>query len=54
MRTTEKIRLLEKLLEKHYPAEVYDKSAKNSIFRLRAERVIAYLNKVEMEVYNHE
>lgn len=37
MSTDEKIRLLEKLLEKHYPAEVYDKSAKNSIFRLRAD-----------------
>lgn len=47
MSTAEKIKLLEKLLEKRYPAEVYDLSAKNSIFRLRAERVISKLYQLE-------
>lgn len=47
MQTIKKIKLLEKLLEKRYPAEVYDLSAKNSIFRLRAERVISKLYQLE-------
>lgn len=54
MRTTKKIALLKKLLKRRYPADVYDNSAKNSPFRLRAERAIYYLNKFETEVYNHE
>ena len=33
MNTTEKIQLLQKLLERRYPADIYDVSAKNSIFR---------------------
>ena len=53
MKVTEKIRLLEKLLEKRYPVEVYDKAEKNSIFRLRAERVISKLYQLEEE-NNHE
>lgn len=47
MQIAEKIKLLEKLLEKRYPAEVYDLSAKNSIFRLRAERVINKMYQLE-------
>ena len=47
MQTAKKIRLLEELLEKRYPAEVYDLSAKNSIFRLRAERVINKMYQLE-------
>lgn len=47
MKTVEKIALLQKLLEERYPADVYDLSAKNSIFRLRAERVISKLYQLE-------
>lgn len=47
MKIAEKIQLLEKLLERRYPANVYDVSAKNSIFRLRAERVISKLYQLE-------
>ena len=47
MRTTEKIRLLENLLEKRYPAEVYDTAEKTSIFRLRADWILNKLNKLE-------
>ena len=47
MNTTEKIRLLEKLLEERYPVEVYDTAEKTSIFRLRAERVISKLYQLE-------
>ena len=47
MRTDEKITLLQKLLEERYPAEVYDKAEKTSIFRLRAERVISKLYQLE-------
>ena len=47
MQTTKKIKLLQKLLEERYPVEVYDKAEKNSIFRLRAERVISKLYQLE-------
>ena len=47
MNTTEKIKLLQELLERRYPADIYDVSAKNSIFRLRAERVISKLYQLE-------
>lgn len=47
MTTAKKIALLIRLLEKKYPADVYDISAKNSIFRLRAERVISKLYQLE-------
>lgn len=47
MKNAKKIALLEMLLERRYPADVYDKSAKNSIFRLRAERVISKLYQLE-------
>lgn len=42
-----KIALLGMLLERRYPADIYDISAKNSIFRLRAERVISKLYQLE-------
>ena len=54
MRTAEKIALLKKLLERRYPQDIYDVSAKNSIFRLRAERVIAKMYKLESEAIYHE
>lgn len=54
MNTTKKIKLLQELLERRYPADVYDVSAKNSIFRLRAERVIAKMYKLESEAIYHE
>ena len=47
MVTAKKIKLLQELLERRYPAEVYDISAKNSIFRLRADKIINRLNKLE-------
>lgn len=53
MQTTRKITLLQKLLEERYPVEVYDISAKNSIFRLRVDKLLNKLNKLE-EVTNHE
>ena len=53
MNTTEKIRLLEKLLEERYPAEVYDTAEKTSIFRLHADKIINKLYQLE-EVNKHE
>ena len=50
MRTTEKIRLLEKLLEKRYPAEVYDTAEKTSIYRLHVDKILNKLNKLEEEL----
>lgn len=47
MNTTKKITLLQKLLQERYPVDIYDVSAKNSIFRLRAERVINKLYQLE-------
>ena len=47
MNTTKKIQLLQELLERRYPADTYDVSAKNSLFRLRAEKIINRLNKLE-------
>ena len=47
MTTAKKIKLLQELLERRYPADIYDVSAKNSIFRLRAERVISKLYQLE-------
>ena len=49
MTTAEKIALLQKLLEHRYPADIYDVSAKNSTFRLRADKIINRLNKLEEE-----
>lgn len=53
MNTTEKIKLLRELLERRYPAEVYDTAEKTSIFRLRVDKVLSKLDKLE-EVNNHE
>lgn len=53
MKTTEKIRLLEKLLVERYPVEVYDKAEKTSIFRLRADKILNKLYQLE-EVTNNE
>ena len=47
MNTTKKIKLLQELLERRYPADIYDTSEKTSIFRLRAERVISKLYQLE-------
>lgn len=49
MRTIIKIKLLQKLLQERYPAEVYDKAEKNSIFRLRVDKLLNKLNKLEEE-----
>ena len=47
MTIDKKIKLLQELLERRYPVDIYDVSAKNSIFRLRAERVISKLYQLE-------
>ena len=47
MNTTKKIKLLQKLLEERYPAEVYDTAEKTSIYRLRADWILNRLNKLE-------
>lgn len=47
MEIIDKIKLLQKLLQERYPVDIYDVSAKNSIFRLRAERVISKLYQLE-------
>lgn len=49
MTTAKKIKLLQKLLEERYPAEVYDKAEKSSIFRLRVDKLLNKLNKLEEE-----
>ena len=49
MTTAKKITLLQKLLQERYPADTYDVSAKNSLFRLRADKIINRLNKLEEE-----
>ena len=51
MTTAKKIALLIRLLEEKYPCEKYDVSAKNSIFRLRADKIINKLNKLEEANY---
>ena len=50
LRTNRKITLLQKLLEERYPVEVYDKAEKNSIFRLRVDKVLNKLYKLEEEL----
>lgn len=47
MNTTEKIKLLRELLERRYPADIYDVSAKNSTFRLHADKIINKLYQLE-------
>ena len=54
MNTTEKIKLLQKLLERRYPADVYDKASKTSTIRLRVDWILNKLTKFESEVNNHE
>lgn len=49
MNTTKKIALLQKLLERRYPADTYDVSDKNSLFRLRADKILNKLYKLEEE-----
>lgn len=53
MSTAEKIALLIRLLEERYPCEMYDKSNRLSEFRLRQDRILNRLNKLEEEE-NHE
>lgn len=49
MNTTEKIKLLQELLERRYPQDIYDISEKNSIFRLRADKILNKLEVLENE-----
>ena len=50
MQTAKKIKLLQKLLEERYPAEVYDTAEKTSIYRLHVDRVLNKLYKLEEEL----
>lgn len=45
MNTTEKIKLLQELLKRQYPADIYDTAEKTSIFRLRVDKILSKLNK---------
>ena len=47
MHMINRIKLVQILLERRYPVYLYDKSPRDSIFRLRADRAIEYLNKLE-------
>lgn len=49
MNTTEKIKLLQELLERRYPADMYDKAEKTSIFRLRVDKILNKLEVLENE-----
>ena len=50
MTATKKITLLQKLLQERYPVEVYDKAEKTSVYRLRVDKLLNKLNKLEEEV----
>lgn len=50
LRTITKIKLLQKLLEERYPAEAYDNAGKTDVFRLRVDKILSKLNKLEEEV----
>lgn len=45
--SVKRIKLVQILLERRYPVYLYDKSPRDSSFRLRADRAIEYLNKLE-------
>ena len=47
MTTAEKIALLIRLLEERYPTEIFDKSARTSTFRLRQDKILNKLFKLE-------
>lgn len=49
MTTAKKIKLLQELLKRRYPAEVYDTAEKTSVFRLRVDKLLNKLNKLEEE-----
>ena len=49
MNTTKKIKLLQELLERRYPAEVYDKAEKTSVYRLRVDKILNKLEVLENE-----
>ena len=49
MNTIDKIKLLQKFLQERYPVEVYDKAEKNSLFRLRVDKIINKLYQLEEE-----
>lgn len=50
MDTIDKIKLLQKFLQERCPVEVYDKAEKTSVFRLRVDKILSKLNKLEEEV----
>lgn len=47
MTIDKKIKLLQELLEKHYPVEIYDKAEKTSIYRLRVDKILHKIFKLE-------
>lgn len=52
MKTDKKIALLIKLLEKRYPCEMYDKAEKTDVYRLRVDKILSKLNKLEGSLEN--
>ena len=50
MTIDKKIKLLQKLLEERYPAEVYDTAEKTSIFRLHVDKILNKIYKLEEEL----
>lgn len=52
MQTTKKIKLLQELLEKRYPVEVYDRAEKTDVYRLRVDKILSKLNKLEGSLEN--
>lgn len=49
MNTTEKIKLLQELLERRYPADIYDTAEKTSVYRLRVDKILNKLEVLENE-----
>lgn len=47
MDKVDKITLLQKLLQERYPVDIYDVSAKNSTFRLRVDKLLNKIYKLE-------
>ena len=50
MTTAKKIKLLQELLERRYPVEVYDKAEKTSVYRLRVDKILNKLYQLEEEL----
>lgn len=49
MDTVKKIKLLQELLERRYPADIYDTAEKTSVYRLRVDKILNKLEVLENE-----